>query len=137
MPKSLPKSLKIGQLARAAGVSRPTIQHYVASGLLPKPKKTGRTMAYYDVECVARVRAIKELQARYLPLSVIGKMLGPPTKSWNERTRDVMARTGADLAKVLEQSERSMDRDEVMAELGMDAEGVAGLERIGLVKIVR
>jgi DNA-binding transcriptional MerR regulator len=68
--------LRAGQLAKLAGVSLPTIKHYVNEGLLPKPVKTGKTMAYYDKSCVDRIKKIKELQKeKFLPLDVIKRVL--------------------------------------------------------------
>ncbi len=67
-----PKGLRISKLAKLADVSIPTIKHYLKEGLLPRPVKTGRTMSYYDHECVEIVKLIKRLQTeKYLPLSVI------------------------------------------------------------------
>jgi DNA-binding transcriptional MerR regulator len=69
--------LRIGELAKLADVARGTIQHYLREGLLPKPVKTTRNMAYYDPSCVDRIRAIKELQSKsYLPLAEIRELLG-------------------------------------------------------------
>ncbi|GAB4339240.1 MAG: hypothetical protein Kow0099_14050 [Candidatus Abyssubacteria bacterium] len=68
--------LRAGELARRAGVSAATIKHYVNEGLLPRPLKTGKTMAYYDESCVERIRLIKKLQReRFLPLDVIRRLL--------------------------------------------------------------
>ncbi len=68
--------LKIGELAKRAGVNRGTIQHYLREGLLPKPVKTHRNMAFYDAACVERIKVIKELQKqRFLPLNVIRRMV--------------------------------------------------------------
>ncbi len=68
--------LKIGELARRAGVNRGTIQHYLREGLLPKPVKTHRNMAFYAASCVDRIRLIKDLQKqRFLPLHVIRRIV--------------------------------------------------------------
>lgn len=68
--------LRAGQLAKLAGVSAPTIKHYVNEGLIPKPVKTGKTMAYYDESCVDRIKLIKKLQReKFLPLDVIKRAL--------------------------------------------------------------
>ncbi len=68
--------LKIGQLAKIAGVSAPTIKHYVKEGLLPQPVKTSRNMAYYDASCVERINLIKRIQKeRFLPLDVIKRLI--------------------------------------------------------------
>ncbi|MBI3185692.1 MAG: MerR family transcriptional regulator [Myxococcales bacterium] len=71
-----PELVKIGELARRAGVNRGTIQHYLRQGLLPKPVKTHRNMAYYEASSVERIRLIKDLQRRrFLPLQVIRKIV--------------------------------------------------------------
>ncbi len=68
--------LKIGELAKASGASVSTVKYYVKEGLVPIAKKTGRNMAYYHPDCVARVKLIKSLQKqRFYPLSVIRHLL--------------------------------------------------------------
>ena len=68
--------LRMGELARASGVSAATIKHYLREGLLPEPMKTSRNMAYYPAEFVDRIRMIKQLQEeRYMPLRVIKDLL--------------------------------------------------------------
>lgn len=68
--------LRISEVARAAGVSVPTIHFYIREGLLSPPVKTARNMAYYAPECVEEIRLIKELQEKgFLPLSVIRLVL--------------------------------------------------------------
>ncbi len=68
--------LRMGELARASGVSAATIKHYLREGLLPEPVKTSRNMAYYPAEFVERIRLIKQLQEeRYMPLRVIKDLL--------------------------------------------------------------
>jgi DNA-binding transcriptional MerR regulator len=68
--------LRMGELARASGVSAATIKHYLREGLLPEPVKTSRNMAYYPAVFVERIRMIKQLQEeRYMPLRVIKDLL--------------------------------------------------------------
>ncbi len=63
-------------LVAATGLPKSTIQHYLAAGLLPRPKKTSPNVAYYDPQCVDRLRLIKSLQSRHrLPLEKIRQML--------------------------------------------------------------
>jgi DNA-binding transcriptional MerR regulator len=70
------KLMRIGELAKATGVSTQTIHYYLREGLLPPPIKTAPNMAYYDSEYVEDIRLIKELQEkRYLPLSAIKLVL--------------------------------------------------------------
>jgi DNA-binding transcriptional MerR regulator len=64
--------LKLGELAKATGLSKETIEFYLRDGVLPKPRKRNGRMADYDESYVQRIRLIKELQERcHLPLSVI------------------------------------------------------------------
>ena len=68
--------LKIGELAKASGVSLSTVKYYVKEGLIHPSCKTGRNMAYYDPGCVASISLIRTLQKeRYYPLSVIKRIL--------------------------------------------------------------
>jgi DNA-binding transcriptional MerR regulator len=68
--------LKIGQLAKASGVSIATIKFYLREGLLPRATlKTSRNMAWYDRSFVDRIEVIKRMQERFLPLRVIKQLL--------------------------------------------------------------
>jgi DNA-binding transcriptional MerR regulator len=75
-PTTSDEMLRMGELARASGVSAATIKHYLREGLLPEPVKTSRNMAYYPAEFVDRIKMIKQLQEeRYMPLRVIKDLL--------------------------------------------------------------
>jgi DNA-binding transcriptional MerR regulator len=75
-PATSDEMLRMGELARASGVSAATIKHYLREGLLPEPVKTSRNMAYYPAEFVDRIKLIKQLQEeRYMPLRVIKDLL--------------------------------------------------------------
>lgn len=68
--------LRISKLAKATGVSLPTIHFYTREGLISPALKTAHNMAYYDRSCIDDIRLIKELQVkRYLPLSAIKLIL--------------------------------------------------------------
>ena len=95
--KSLPKKklLKMRELSQRTGVPPGTIRYYINEGLLPKPIKTHRNMAYYDQSYVQRVKLIRELQEkRYFPLSII--------------------------KQILEQSDNSMDSQEIKTILELE-----------------
>ena len=59
-------------MAARTGVTKSTIHFYIEKGLLPRPRKVNRTMAYYDESCVERLRLIREFQEKaFLPLGQI------------------------------------------------------------------
>jgi DNA-binding transcriptional MerR regulator len=92
-------TLKISELAEAAGVPVATVRHYLREGLLPEGRKTSRNMAYYPAATVERIRLIKLLQEeRFMPLRVI---------------RELLDREGGDTEAVralLAESDREIDR---------------------------
>lgn len=62
---------RIGQLESLSKVTRRTIHFYVKQGLLHKPKKTGKTMAYYDSRHLHKLSFIKKAKHQGLPLIAI------------------------------------------------------------------
>jgi AcrR family transcriptional regulator len=56
------KSFKISELSRQSGIPKSTIHYYIREGLLHPPKKTSRTMAYFDSSHLERLAAIKRLR---------------------------------------------------------------------------
>ncbi len=68
--KPTKKEWKLPELAEAAGVSPRTVRYYVQRGLLPAPPFRGPDTAY-GPEHLIRLKAIKRLQERYLPLDAI------------------------------------------------------------------
>jgi DNA-binding transcriptional MerR regulator len=70
------REMKIQELAARTGVSKSTIHYYTEKGLLPRPKKANRTIAYYDEGCVERIRLIRAFQEKaFLPLGRIKRLL--------------------------------------------------------------
>ena len=63
-------SYKLDELAHAAGTSPRTVRYYVQRGLLPGPAFRGKDTAY-SREHLVRLRAIRKLQERFLPLDAI------------------------------------------------------------------
>ncbi|QSQ20536.1 MerR family transcriptional regulator [Pyxidicoccus parkwayensis] len=61
---------KLAELAEAAGVSPRTVRYYVQRGLLPAPPFKGPDTVYGE-EHLLRLKAIRVLQARFLPLDAI------------------------------------------------------------------
>lgn len=68
--------IKMKELSEITGVKAPTIRYYITEGILPKPYKPHKNMAYYDEKYIELVRLIKKFQKEYfLPLEVIKKAI--------------------------------------------------------------
>ncbi len=126
--------ITIGELSSRAGVSRATVAHYVALGLLPPPTKTARNMAYYDPECVERIALIRELQRRRrLPLTAIKELLD---KQGPEALQRIVAET-KQMERFVEgwlsgSPRRTVAREELLAASGLEPAELEELERMGL-----
>jgi len=75
--KSLPKDLlKIGEMAKLAGVLPSTIRYYTELGLLEVAATTPGGQRLYDKEdTLGRIRAVKNIERKHLPLHTIRKIL--------------------------------------------------------------
>lgn len=80
-----PSRWKLDELAQRAGVSPRTVRYYVQRGLVPAPEFRGPDTAYTE-EHLTRLRAIRALQERHLPLDAIESALA--------------GRTTADIARI-------------------------------------
>lgn len=69
--------MKIKELVEKSGVPRTTIHYYLRHGLLHPPRKTGRTMAYYDETHIERLKQVEELKkGSRAPLSFLKEKIG-------------------------------------------------------------
>lgn len=67
--------LKVGEVARQAGVNLQTIRYYERRGLLPKPPRTSSNYRAYPAGTVLRVRFIKRAQELGFTLNEIQELL--------------------------------------------------------------
>ena len=67
--------LRIGELARQAGVNLQTIHYYERRGLLPEPPRSEANYRVYSEEAVLRVRFIKRSQQLGFTLREIQELL--------------------------------------------------------------
>src|SRR6058998_4400750 len=68
-------SLKVGAVAKAAGVGVQTLHYYERLGLLPKPKRSAANYRLYSPEAIRRVQFIKKAQAIGLTLEETKQIL--------------------------------------------------------------
>lgn len=75
--EGIPKRyMKMKELSEATGVKAHTIRFYISQGILPKPDKPHKNMAYYDESYIGLIRVIKRFQKEhFLPLEVIKKAI--------------------------------------------------------------
>lgn len=81
-----PESMKIAALARASGVQRSTIHHYLNVGLLPRPRMAGPKLHLFGPEHLARLRQIRALRERGWPLTRVRKHLARTAVDKAERS---------------------------------------------------
>ncbi len=62
---------RIKELERLSGVTRRNVHFYLEQGLLHQPRRTGRTMAYYDEAHLAKLKHIRSARAKGTPLFAI------------------------------------------------------------------
>jgi len=75
--KSPPKDLlKTGEVARLAGVLPSTIRYYTEIGLLePAGTTAGGQRLYSKEDALSKIRMIKNIERRHLPLQTIKKII--------------------------------------------------------------
>lgn len=67
--------MRIGQLARSAGVGVETVRYYQRIGLLPEPAKPVRGSRSYGLEALDRLRFIRRAQQLGFSLAEIADLL--------------------------------------------------------------
>jgi len=67
--------VKVGSVAKAAGVGVQTLHYYERLGLLPKPKRSAANYRLYSPETIRRVQFIKKAQAVGLTLEETKQIL--------------------------------------------------------------
>jgi DNA-binding transcriptional MerR regulator len=128
--------LRIGDLAERSGVPIPTIKYYIREGLLPPPPvKTGRTMAYYDLDYLERLRLVRTLrEEHFLPIRVIRAVLSERgDEPLDPRDRELLARAAPGFLARIAAPEVQATRAELLAESGLGDGELAMLEEMGLI----
>ena len=69
------ESLKVGVVAKAAGVGVQTLHYYERLGLLPKPQRSTGNYRLYSSDAIRRVKFIKKAQAIGLTLEETRQIL--------------------------------------------------------------
>jgi DNA-binding transcriptional MerR regulator len=108
---------RIDDLARLSGTTVDTVRFYQREGLLPPATRRGRSLVY-GPDHLERLERIRELQARHFTLKGI--------RALAEEGRLQL------LDRLFSGRRRSLTREELIAESGLEPEIVAELERAGV-----
>ena len=128
----------VEEVAQKTGTTIRTVRWYQSEGLLPAPRRSGR-VALYDDEHIARVDAIRDLQAHGLTLTAIRRLLarapGHAASTALAFAKAAVARTGERDAEVVTAAEgaRRLNVDPAEAPEGVDE---ALLEELGIVRVL-
>lgn len=80
MKSSSASVLRVGDLAKRAGVGVQTLHYYERLGLLPKPERSAANYRLYPPDALRRVLFIKKAQALGFTLEEIGEILSLRTR---------------------------------------------------------
>ena len=99
------ESLKVGAIAKAAGVGVQTLHYYERLGLLRKPTRSASNYRLYSSEAIRRVQFIKKAQA-------IGMTLEEPKQilDLKQRGRAPCSRVAELAAKHLQEIDTRLDQ---------------------------
>ncbi len=139
MRKEVPKGMKMGELVRKTGVQKATIHFYISRGLLPKPRKAGRNMAYYDESYVHRIKLIKELQVKwFLPLDVIKEVISQTGGTLSPSELDVIRIGGRCLMQFEELRDKYEPQtlEELSVRTALPVEDILEMERCEIISSV-
>ncbi len=128
---------RMKDLCDATGLDRQAIHFYIQQGLLPPGRKTGRNMAFYADEHIARLQLIKKLQhERFLPLKAIKALLDGReehfTPAQHRFLGEVKERLGDTLVPPAG-NKATVDVEDLMARTGVDREDLERAKEIGIV----
>lgn len=125
--------LTVDQVARLTGTTVRTIRWYQSEGLLPSPRREGRT-ARYDAAHVQRLEAIRDLQAHGLTLVAIRRLLerAPDTAA------NALAFVQAAVSPVGKDEAEVIDAEEGASRLGSGRSDqvAASLEELGIIRVL-
>jgi DNA-binding transcriptional MerR regulator len=128
----------VEEVAKLTSTTVRTVRWYQSEGLLPSPRRAGRVALYTD-EHVARLEAIRDLQAHGLTLTAIRRLLD---RAPGHAASTALAFAKAAVARTGERDAEIVTPEEGAARLNVDpaeiAEGVdeALLEELGMVRVL-
>jgi DNA-binding transcriptional MerR regulator len=130
------RRLRIGELAREAGVSRETIHFYLREGLLPAAQKVNARVSYFDDGHLVRLRLINAFQQAHIPLARIREQLEGMSRLGSPETPAVRERALAVVTEFLslDGEEPPLTPAEVTKRTSLTLEQLADLQELGVLQ---
>ncbi|GAB4566782.1 MAG: hypothetical protein Tsb0020_18800 [Haliangiales bacterium] len=131
---------RMKDLCEQTGLTRQAIHFYIQQGLLPPGHKTGRNMAYYSHEHVAKLDMIRKLQReRFLPLKAIKAVLSGDTGDFvpaqRQVLRDIKARlTSSNLKPTA--APQMIAAKPLCKQHGVSIDDLERMAKLGLVRLI-
>jgi DNA-binding transcriptional MerR regulator len=132
---------RMKDLCDKTGLDRQTIHFYIAEGLVPEGKKTGRNMAWYGDEHLERLRLIRQLQEeRFLPLKAIRAVLDEQDEHFTDAQRRLLDDVKRHLSRprgpfAPGEAAPPVDARPLLTRLGLDRRDLEELAEAGLVAL--
>jgi DNA-binding transcriptional MerR regulator len=128
--------MRIGELARAAGVSRETIHFYLREGLLPPARKVNARVSYFDGSHLVRLRVIKAFQQAHIPLARIREQLEGMSRYGSPDSPAVRDRVVSVVTEFLglDGEEPPISREEVAERAALTPEQLTRLEELEVLR---
>lgn len=114
-PSASVREFRVDDLAREAGVSVRNVRVYQDRGLLPPPRREGRT-AWYSEAHLQRLALIGRMLDRGYTFATIGELL--TAASYGMRVEEVLVRDTLDVPPRSPEAATVLDRDDVAELLG-------------------
>lgn len=130
------RRLRIGELARQAGVTRETIHYYLREGLLPAAAKVNARVSYFHDGHLVRLRLIKAFRQAHIPLARIREQFEGMSRHGLRETPAARERALAVVTEFLslDGEELPLAPAEVAEQAGLTLGQLADLERLGVLQ---
>ena len=129
------EGMRIGALARAAGLSVEAVRYYEARGLLPKPRRSAAGYRLYGPEAARRLRFVRRAQALGFSLAEIGELLALRVKP-DADCAQMQTRAGEKLALITARIEELQRLRRALARLAETCDGQSGLEQCPILRML-
>ncbi|MDC0746367.1 MerR family transcriptional regulator [Polyangium mundeleinium] len=128
---------RMKDLCERTGLPRQVVHFYIQQGLVPEGHKTGRNMAYYGEEHLARILLVRKLQhERFLPLRAIKALLEERDEAFSPAQRRFVHEVKSRLSRALgarADNPATADANELIQKLGLSRKDLEDMVDLGLI----